>query len=462
MIERRSLAEGPPIIYHHSCKGVRFTMNMSNSWVNKTWCSSLLSLVITLGLAAGVSFPMAGQSDRAPDLIVERLVLDPLEPEPGVGVELKATITNQGSGRTLVGFSVYFEVDDKFLTSKQISSRLEPGRKVDVKMLWTAVEGEHLLRVRVDAFDEITESNETNNKLETRVDVRKLEGIRSITLGLLASIAQGLQKTGQALQIQPNNDIIQLLSAFQVALGTARQELATSADRLSIWGQILSPNLAGEAQIQASDQVARLYRSTASAFDNAIQGIQRLNPQILTEAFEQVRLNLIELSVLSIEGISLSGISETVPLMDQGLEKAQQLQAALDGAKNVDVNAVAQDLLTLLSQIGVQLIHVGDDVLQAGQERAAHFTDGQEQPVVRYQSGQELKISVPDAEHLKLEVFDGAGKPALTTEAEGNQLTWSGVGGDGKALSPGRYFYRLTITVSGNARVELGEIVASP
>ncbi|OGF52720.1 MAG: hypothetical protein A2Z21_08035 [Candidatus Fraserbacteria bacterium RBG_16_55_9] len=437
-------------------------MNRTNDWVNRALCSSLVSIVLILGFAGGMNVSVAAQANRAPDLVVERLVLDPLEPEPGVGVELKATVTNKGQARVIIGFSVYFEADDKFLSSKQISRHLDPGKQSDVKILWTAAEGEHTLRVRVDAFDDVVESNETNNTLETRVDVRRLEGIRSITMGLLENIGQGLQKTGQALQIQSSNDVAQLLNAFQVSLGTARQELSTSADRISILGQILSSNLAGEGQVQSSNQVAKVYRSTAAALDNAIQGIQRLNPQLLTDAFVQVRMSLVDLSALSIEGISLSGISETVPLMDQGLEKAEQLQAALGGAKNVDVNAVAQDLLTLLSQIGVQLIHVGDGVIQTGQERAAHFSDSKGQPVSHYQSGQELKVSASDANHLKLEVFDATGKPVFTSEAEGSQLNWNGTGGDSRALLPGRYFYRLTITASGSARVELGEIVVSP
>lgn len=436
-------------------------MSNLNDYANKmVRLLCVWSLVILLVL--GSSLTVVAQPNRAPDLVVERIVFDPVEPEPGVGVEFKATITNRGKERVVVNFNVYFEIDNTFLTSRVVSTPLDPGRQVAVKTLWTAVEGEHLLRVRVDVFDEVPESDEANNKYETRLEVRKPEGVRSITLDLLGSVSQGLQKTGQAIQIQPAADIFQLLNTFQVALGIARQELITSAERISIVRQILSPNLAAEPQVQASDQVATLYRSIASAFEVAIQGIQRLNPQLLTEAFEQVRAHLVGLSALAIEGISLESVSEAVPLMDQGLEKAEQLEAALGGGKDVDVSAVAQDLVALLAQIGAILTRAGAEVMQTGQGRSANFSDSQGQPIVRYQAGQELKITVSDAQRLQWEVFDGEGQAVFTSDAQGDQLSWHGTSSDGKALSAGRYFYRLTITTSTSSWVELGQIVLSP
>ncbi len=436
-------------------------MSDVNNRVNKSvWWLCVWSFVILLVL--GSSLTVVAQPNRAPDLIVERVVFDPVEPEPGVGVEFKATITNRGRERVVANFNVYFEIDNTFLTSRVVSSHLDPGKQVEVQTLWTAVEGEHLLRVRVDVFDEVPESDEANNKYETRLEVRKPEGIRSITLDLLANVSQGLQKTGQAIQIQPADDIFQLLNTFQVALGLARQELITSADKISIAKQTLSPNLAAEVQVQASDQVAALYRSLASAFDVAIQGIQRLNPQLLTESFEQVRAHLVGLSALSIEGISLESVSEAIPLMDQGLEKAEQLEAALGGAKDIDVNAVARDLVALLAQIGAILTRVGADVMQTSQGRSANFSDSKGQSIVRYQVGQELKITASHAQHLQWEVFDRDGQAVFIGEAQADQFIWHGTSSDGKALSAGRYFYRLTITTSASSWIELGQIVLSP
>jgi len=435
----------------------------TNPIFDKPVSSFVFAIILHLFLAAGISVPLAAQTGRDPDLAVDKIASNPVQPEPGARVELVATISNKGQGRITTGFLVFFEMDGAFLASRQISGRLERGRQLEVKLLWTAVEGDHLLRVEVDPFDEILESSESNNKLTSRVEVRKLQGIRSITRSLLESIGQGLQKTGQAFQIQPNQDLLQLLGAFQAALANARDELLASAERLSTLQQILSPNLSTEAQIQASDQIAGLYRSWADALGKAIEGLQKLNPNILLAAFGQVRAVLVGLSALAVEGISLVSLADAVPLMDQGLGKIEQLLAALNGVKGIDVNAVVRDLLALLTQMGRLLVQEGDDVLQAAQERAAQFTDGGGQPIVRYQAGQELKISAAGAQKLKLEVFDASGRAVFTGETMGERLNWNGIGGDGQALSPGRYYYRLTITdPSGSFHVELGEIVLSP
>lgn len=425
----------------------------TNRWA---WKILLWALI---GLRIG--FFVEAQPDRLPDLVVEKLVLDPVEPEPGMAVTLIATITNQGRGRVMDSFSVSFEANNRLLASRQLPARLDPGKKAEVRVLWTPAEGEHLLRVRVDVFDDVAESNERNNKLEMRVEVRKIEGVRSITLALLRSVGEGLQRTGQAIQVQLTSDLLQLFSSFQSALGAAILELSASADRLSALKQLLPASLAGEAQIQTSDQVARLYRSMASAFNKALEGLQRLNLKLLLEAFQQLHMDLTQLSSLSIEGISLSGLGEALPLMDRMLELIQKLQAPLGGAKDVDVNALVQELLALVGQMGQIWGRVGTEVVQKGQEHAAHFTDAQGQPITRYQSGQELRISVPGAQRLKLEVFNAEGQGVFSVEAGGEQMSWNGTDPQGKLLPPGRYFYRLTIEEPANARIELGQIILS-
>jgi hypothetical protein len=449
------------IVYDRLYNRRRVRSSMKNGGIRKaTWSYGVF--LGALVLALGWSFPAAAQSNRGPDLVVESLVLDPAQPDPGAEVELIATLANRGNERVLTSFSVYFEMDNTFLGVRQILSRLAPGSRSEVKLHWTAAEGEHTLRVIVDAFNDVEETNEANNKLEVRVGIRKPEGVRSITLGLLEGIGHGLEKTGQALQVSPNNDLFQLLNAFQAALGVARQELSVSADRISSLRQLLVPPLADEAQVQASDQVATLYRSLAAAFARAIEGIQKLNAQLLLGAFEETRATLLELSRISVEGIRLSPLGETAHLMDQALEKIRQLQAALSGTPGVDVNAITRDLLGLLTQMGKLLTQMGGAVLEIAQQRAARFTDGNGNPVTRYQSGQELKIWVPNARQLKLEIFDLAGRAVCTHEGEGDQLSWKGTDAEDKTLSPGRYFYRLTILESsGDARVELGQITLS-
>jgi hypothetical protein len=429
-------------------------MNTTNLRSNKA-----LSIALLFGVVLGVG-PVSAQFGPAPDLVAESLVLSPTEPEPGSAVELKATIINRGQGRVLVPFSVILELDGEILTHQRISSRPGSGQRVEVSALWTATEGEHRARVRVDVFNDIDESDESNNVLASTFEVRGLEGIRSFTLALFEALSRGLQEAGQALQLDPETtDLFQLVELFNAALRSTARAFTASAQELSTLRQGLPPKLAEEEQIQTGSSAAKLYHSLAEAFEQAEEALQRLNLQILLNAFEEIQTALVELSTISLEGISLSALSDTIPLMDQVLEETEQLQKALSGA-DVDANAVIQELIALLTQIGGEWVRVGEELVQSARQRAARFTDAQDRPIVSYRAGQELRVSAPGAQNLKWEVFDSSGELRFRSESEGERLIWKGVASDGKPLPPGRYFYRLTITEAA-PRVELGRIVLS-
>jgi len=424
-------------------------MDIIESWMVRAFTVALLFGITLVG-------PVAAQFGLSPDLVVEGLAIEPAEPEPGSTVELVATILNRGEGRVLLPFSVVIELDGEILKQSMILSRLEPGQKLEVSALWTAAEGEHRVRVRVDAFDDIDESDESNNVLVRTFEVRRLEGIRSITLALFEALSRALQEAGQALELElETTDLFQLVGLFDAASRSAAQAFAKSAKELAALREGLPPNLAQEEQIRMSGQAAGIYRSLAAAFEGVREALQRLNLQLLLSSFAEIREGLLELSSLSLEGIT--GLANTIPLMDRLLEKAEQLQEALGGAGE-DIDAVAQELVSLLSQIGMEWVRTGEELIRVARQRAARFTDAQDQPITSYHAGEELRISVAGAQSLKWEVFDPAGNLRFSGESQGEAFTWEGIDNDGNHLPAGRYFYRLTITES-DMRVELGRIM---
>jgi len=423
---------------------------------------SAMFFLILSGIALGVGLSTVGQFGTSADLVVEELILDPVEPEPDAETKLIATIANRGREPVSQSFSVFFEVDGTLVANRRVF-RLGSDQKVEVSALWNAEEGEHRLRVRVDPFHEIPESNENNNTLEISVEVRRLEGIYSVTLGLLESLAQGLEGAGQALQVPPSDDLFQLFEAFKEASTTAGEEFSGSSGKLYALGQILPPSLSSEEQIGSAEQAASLYQSMADSFAQVTDGLNRLNLQLLSPAFEEIQSDLAELAIIAIEGVSLAGLGETVTLMDQVIEKTEELQAAASGTPGVDVDAAVQDLLGVLAQIGERWVSVGEQVVQSGSSKAARFTDEGGRPVSSYHAGEELRISVSGAEQLILEIFNSADQLVFSSESAPEQavIIWKGTDQRGAPLPPDRYFYRLTINGSSDGRVELGWIILS-
>lgn len=421
----------------------------------------VLLLLAILGLW-GNGIPGEAQFGGSPDLAVKAFGIDPFEPEPEDLVEMTVTIVNEGRGQVLQPFSVFFEVDGGLAANVRVTSRPRPGREIEVQGTWTAVEGPHRVVVRVDAFNEIDESDERNNRAEKEVEVRKLEGVRSITRELFEGVAAGLRKAGRAIQVEHSSDLFRLFEAFKAAAETAGEAFSGGAKQLRLRTAGLPAIFQQEAQVHTSGRIADLYRSLAGAFSQAMEGLDRLNVQLLITAFEEIRSDLEALAALSIEGVGLTELSATIALMDQALEEAKRLQEAADGGAEVDVEGATQELLDVLSQIGAQWESTADGFVQSGSASLARFTTVQGNPVKEYRTAEELVITHDRAESLRWEVFDENGDPVVSVEAGGPQLRWRGVDASGRALPPGRYYYRLTaVGGRGTNRVELGQIVLS-
>ena len=421
-----------------------------------------LLLITTLALSALSTLGSAQFGDSLPDLVIKAIVITPEEPEAEEVISITAVIENQGRERVVLPFNVSFQIGEEFLGTVQVLDRLGPRETTEVSRLWTAVEGEHPLIVRVDPFDNIKESNERNNRRQLTVVVKPPQGVRSLTLSLFEAVAEGLKQAGEALHVQTNSDLFQLFEETKSASLVAQQAFTRGAQQLTALAQALPPILQDEPQIQTGSFIAERYDSIAEAFGQAGEGIQRLNLQLLIRAFESMRDDLAELATITIEGVSLAGLEGSVTLMDQALEEARQLEQAATGETDVDVEAVAQKFLSVLAEIGTHWIRVAEDVVQSGQAKIARFTNAHNDPILRYKPPEELLISVPDAQRVRFELFDKSGTVVLTQNTQGNQLRWKGTDSNGATLPPGPYFYRLTaVEAAGHTRTELGRLVIS-
>jgi subtilase family serine protease len=103
----------------------------------------------------------------APDLGVKGISWTPEFPSKGDTVSIKVTVTNQGAGRADASSLGYF-IDDAFRDTAEIPD-LNAGASSNVTFTWSAIPGAHKIRVVLDYYRTITETNESNNELETSI-----------------------------------------------------------------------------------------------------------------------------------------------------------------------------------------------------------------------------------------------------------------------------------------------------
>jgi subtilase family serine protease len=100
-----------------------------------------------------------------PDLIVQSLTWSPAGVSTGDKVTLTATIGNRGNSRTQ-STSVTCYVDGSPIETKDLAE-IDPAGSVTSTFDWTALAGKHKIQVTADVNNRVTESDETNNSLET-------------------------------------------------------------------------------------------------------------------------------------------------------------------------------------------------------------------------------------------------------------------------------------------------------
>ncbi len=222
-----------------------------------------LALGLALGLGVGLGRGVQLGGSR-PDLAVRAIVLAPEAPEAGEVVSITVVVENRGRGRVLRPFNVSIQIGSELLGSVQVLSRLGPRETTEVTRLWTAVEGEHPLVVRVDPFNAVEEEDERNNRAQVTVTVRPPRGVRSITLGLFEAAAAGLRDGGHALQVQTGSELLQLFEELQAAGAEAQGAFARASRQLRALARLLPPVLQGEPQVQQGLSIAERYAAMAA------------------------------------------------------------------------------------------------------------------------------------------------------------------------------------------------------
>ncbi len=97
-----------------------------------------------------------------PDLIIEKLAWSPLNPSKNDIVSINATVKNQGTGRADACHIAYF-IDGELKTTIPVNS-LEAGASVNITYNWTVTSDKHQLRTVIDYYQNVVESDESNNE----------------------------------------------------------------------------------------------------------------------------------------------------------------------------------------------------------------------------------------------------------------------------------------------------------
>lgn len=99
---------------------------------------------------------------EAPDLIIENIVWSPQNPSKNDDVSINATVRNQGSGRADANHMAYY-IDSELISTLPVGA-LEANESVNITFSWKAAEGEHSIKTVIDHYQNVVESDETNNE----------------------------------------------------------------------------------------------------------------------------------------------------------------------------------------------------------------------------------------------------------------------------------------------------------
>jgi subtilase family serine protease len=100
------------------------------------------------------------------DLIVSDITWTPLSFADGQTVTFNASIKNIGTGNTSNTFYTTFSIDGNSIGTQSYSGGINTGYFATISQTWTATPGDHKIRAVVDIYNQVQESNETNNSLE--------------------------------------------------------------------------------------------------------------------------------------------------------------------------------------------------------------------------------------------------------------------------------------------------------
>lgn len=147
---------------------------------------------------AFVVLPQGAAPSERPDLLPDRLTSDPPHPRPGDRVVLTARVV-KALAVANASFEVAFSVDDVTLGKRHVELNETVSVKEVLAPPWTALDGVHVAAAVVDADGQVAEADETNNRIELRLDVSAEQPLR---LADLASPSAAVQPPNPAAGMQ--------------------------------------------------------------------------------------------------------------------------------------------------------------------------------------------------------------------------------------------------------------------
>lgn len=100
-----------------------------------------------------------------PDLIIQAVTWTPQHPSRNDVVTVTSTIKNQGLGRSDACFLAYY-IDNSYINVIPVNA-LEAGASCNTTFKWTASPDAHNLKLVIDYYNKVAESDETNNEFTT-------------------------------------------------------------------------------------------------------------------------------------------------------------------------------------------------------------------------------------------------------------------------------------------------------
>lgn len=144
---------------------------------------TVTTILVTLSLLTGATVGVFAQTEdeAQPDLVPTALDAASSDPVEGDNVTFTANITNDGDADA-GPFNVTFLVDADPIGENKTVGALDAGNHTLVTSdNWTSTAGDHDVSVVVDAHDDVSESNETNNQLNDTIGVAADETDLAVT-----------------------------------------------------------------------------------------------------------------------------------------------------------------------------------------------------------------------------------------------------------------------------------------
>lgn len=417
-----------------------------------------LGVCVVLGvfLFVGVGVQQGQGQSGLPDLTVKAIRVSPSELEDGQQAQLRAVVINKGQGDAMGAFDVIFELDGRELASRPMFE-LKKQQTSELQVPWQAVAGAHELTVLVDApFNNVRESNESNNKASVKFVVAPLAGVRSFSLGLVKLFGHSLDEAGQALNFELTDNVFTTIDNAVRAMQDSATALRNSSVELQLLRRAVPPVFASHSQYSEADSLVVLFDELAESFVRIGGTLSIGNFDGVLENARILRQGLVKLSEQKLADTTFAPLQPAIAQFDRVIALATELRDLLKGAQGRPQYQVAVELFNAFTIFGEQLCASSRELVQHATTRSARFYNGNEAVNGAYVANKLLTIAWSGIILMRFELYElTSGALVYQSEEVGPSLEWAANG----SLSTGTYGYKLIgISKNGIGRSEIGRL----